>query len=208
MGQGSSSCASPGFGVSVASEAVGTGPCSSQEGLGDGGADDSRSEPPRPAAERETESPEEKSWPKARRLMTHHPLSVLWAARPGCWGEALQRPPRLAGSCSHTSAIGHAPHAIPPACSSVQCRPCTRNLSQELEAQPDAVWGFHLPTAATPPAGEPSVSRRMCGSPSKSTKRLGLVPLTTTDLLQPLTCWRTPTPGLSQDPARLGLGTQ
>lgn len=36
-----------------------------------------------PSAEGETETPEEKSWPKGRRLMAFHCLRGLWAARPG-----------------------------------------------------------------------------------------------------------------------------
>lgn len=69
----SSSWASPGCGVSAASEAVGTGSSAPGGGWGDGGAAESRSEPP--SAEREPETPEEKSWPKATLPRTCHGLA-------------------------------------------------------------------------------------------------------------------------------------
>ena len=68
-----------------------------------------------PSAEGETETPEEKSWPKARWRMTFHRLRGALGSQAGVLGRPRAAPTDiLAESCSSTSAPSHAPETIPP----------------------------------------------------------------------------------------------
>lgn len=106
-----------------------------RRGWGDGGAGDSGSEPS--FHKRGTETPEEKSWLRARQLMTcYQPRGALvrqaWVlGRPTAMRIDLLAEPR-----SSTSAPRLAPETIPPPCSRTlhgSRRPFPQNLSQEME---------------------------------------------------------------------------
>lgn len=118
---------------------------------GDGGAGDSGSEPR--FHRRGTETPEEKSWLRARQLMTCYqprgaPVRQAWVpGRPTATRIDLLAEPR-----SSTSAPGLAPETIPPPCSRTlhgSRRPFPQNLSQEMEPGHKAAPTFHLPAPAT-----------------------------------------------------------
>ena len=116
----------------------------------DGGAGDSRSEPP--FHRRGPETPEEKSWLRARQLMTCYQPRGLWSGRPGCQGELqphastswpspvpAHQLPALHQRPSHHPALEH---SMAPAAPSL-------NLSQETEPGHNAAPTFHLPASAT-----------------------------------------------------------
>lgn len=200
---------SPGRGLCAAVRPREQAQAAPRRARGDGRAGDSGSEPP---STRRTETPEEKSWLRARQLMTYYQQGGLQAGRPGC------RDPQPRALTSWLSPVPAsaprlAPETTPPPCSRTSMAPLALPSESESGNGTRAQGSPNLPPL-------PRVCHTSClgdvGVHTEHPASGGATPLTASDLIlaphlrvqdgKPRAA--DIHPGFIQDSAQLWAGTQ